>query len=248
MIARTCIVTALVWVAASAQVPVPQPVSPGVVTDPVWRRNITGILGRRPTSVNVRDVQQFQQYLLAAAPYCTSLAPNDYEANRELARQMTAYVATMNALARDAETRAALVGLSRSIAAFPCAYPATAAQSNGTPQVAAPAPAEPPFSMQAPALENVPAADQETARDLTTRYETDAARAASTWKNAETMRISLAGRGMTLSAQTSASVARFQILFNNAADALREHRWDDARSSLQGVEAETQKVGQAVGR
>ncbi len=185
--------------------------------------------------------------MLSAAPYCTSLGPNDYEANRELARQMTAYLMLVNTTATDPQTRAAALRASRSVAVFPCAFPT----EQPKPQAAAPSPprqvGEPPFDQKAPALEGVPAADQETAADLRTRYESDAAKAALTWRNAETMKGSLAARGMSLNAQTEASVHRFQLFFEEAATALREHRWDDARRSLQAVEAETEKVGKAVG-
>jgi hypothetical protein len=53
---------------------------------------------------------------------------------------------------------------------------------------------------------------------------------------------------MSLNAQTAASVNRFQLFFDRAAAALRDHNWDEALSSLQGVEAETEKVAKVVGR
>ncbi len=98
-----------------------------------------------------------------------------------------------------------------------------------------------------PPLEGVRSADKETAAELVTRYETDAAKAAAAWRNAETLRDSLGARGMSLNAQTAASVNRFQLFFEEAAAALRDHKWDEARTSLQAVEAETQKVAKAVG-
>jgi hypothetical protein len=102
--------------------------------------------------------------------------------------------------------------------------------------------------MQPPEIGEVSAANKETANDLRSRYAFDAAKAAVAWQNAERMRLTLAARGMGLNAQTAASVGRFQLMLDEAAAALREHRWEDALGSLQGVEAETQKVGKVVGQ
>ncbi len=221
----------------------------GVAGNPQWRRNILGVIGQQPGRATVRDIENIEQYMLTAAPYCMSLAPGDYEANRELARQMTAYLMTVNTMTADPQTRAAAVRASRSVAAFPCAFPQNQPkQSPGS----APAPSkqasEPPFAQKAPELEGVADADKETAADLRQRYDTDAAKAAAAWHNAETMRQSLAARGMSLNSDTAAAVSRFQLFFEEAATALREHRWNDALSSLQAAEATTQKVGKAVGQ
>jgi hypothetical protein len=209
---------------------------------------LLGVIGQAPGKASVRDIERLEQYMLSAAAYCTSLTPGDYEANRELARQMTAYLMTINTTATDPQTRAAALRASRAVAVFPCAFPS----EQPKPQAATPlpprSPSGPPFDQKAPALEGVPDADKETAADLRVRYETDAAKAATTWRNAETLRESLAARGMSLNAQTAASVHRFQLFFEEAAAALREHRWDDARTSLQAVEAETQKVAKTVGQ
>jgi len=70
---------------------------------------------------------------------------------------------------------------------------------------------------------------------LRQRYETDAAKAAAAWRNAETMRQILASRGMSLNADTAAAVTRFQLFFEEAATALRDHKWEDALSSLQAA-------------
>ncbi len=102
------------------------------------------------------------------------------------------------------------------------------------------APAPPP----APALS---AADQATARELRERYAMDAGRAATAKRNADEMRRNLAAKGMSLNAQTDASLDRLQILLDEASEAMRDHKWDDALSNLQAVEAETQKVARAVG-
>jgi len=239
---------------AAAQSPIPTNPSnpkqraPGVAGNQLWRRNLLGVIGQQPGKATVRDIEQIEQYMLSAAPYCTSLTPGDYEANRELARQMTTYLMTVNAMATDQQTRAAALRASRSVAAFPCAFPqAQPKQAPGAPPPPRQA-SEPPFSQKAPELEGVAAADKETAADLRQRYETDAAKAAAAWHNAETMRQSLAARGMSLNADTAAAVGRFQLFFEEAATALRDHKWDDALSSLQAAEATTQKVGKAVGQ
>jgi class 3 adenylate cyclase len=99
----------------------------------------------------------------------------------------------------------------------------------------------------APASQEMSKADQATARDLRDRYNMDASRAATARSNAEAMRQSLAAKGMALNAQTAAAVDNMQILLDQASEALRDRRWDDALSSLQAVEAQTQKVARAVG-
>lgn len=75
----------------------------------------------------------------------------------------------------------------------------------------------------------------------------DAGRAATAKRNADEMRRNLAAKGMSLNAQTDASLDRLQILLDEASEAMRDHKWDDALSNLQAVEAETQKVARAVG-
>lgn len=230
-------------------VPVPRPVNPaGGVADPVWRQNLTGFMRRPIANPTARDVEELRGYFLAAMPYCTGLSPNDYEANRALVRSMASYLATWNAAARDAETREAIGELTRSIAVFPCANPNTQPQPQQGKQAAAPARTPPPFALTAPALENVGAADKDTARELSSRYDTDAANAAAVWGNAETMKQNLARQGATLNVQAATSLGRFQLFFEQAEAALKEHRWDEALSSLQAVEGETQKVQKVVGR
>jgi hypothetical protein len=91
-------------------------------------------------------------------------------------------------------------------------------------------------------------ADRQTAAELQSRYKMDVAKAALVRQNADAMRQSLALRGMSLNAQTAASVNRFQLLLDQAAAALRERNWSEALSNLQAVEAETQKVSKAVGQ
>lgn len=221
------------------------PGSRAVRTDPLWRRNFIGFLGQPAANLGLRDIERFENYLLYAAPYCGMLAAAEIEANRDLARNMTTYLATVNTVAVDGPTRAAALRASRSIAAFPCAF------STGQPAPQASGPQaplqDPPFSLAAPAVENVPTTDKEVWNDLKSRYEADAIKAALAWRNAEMMRVSLAARNMFLNAQTAASVSHFQLFLDQATAALRERNWDEATGRLQAVEAETQKVVNVVG-
>jgi hypothetical protein len=163
-------------------------------------------------------------------------------------RSMAAYVRTMNRQSRDPEIRASLGRLSSRISAFPCAF------AGGQPEPlifepdAVPVPAEPPFAMQPPSVDNVAAADKETFSDLQARYRVDATRAASAWKSAEVMRANLAAQGATLNASTAVAVSRFQLLFGLAAGSMLDHRWDEVLEHLQAAEAETAKVVKVVGR
>ena len=112
---------------AAAQTP--NPTNPtnskrlGVAGNSLWRQNLLGAIGQPPGNATMRDIRQIEQYMLSAAPYCTSLTPGDYEANRELARQMTAYLMTVNTMATDPQTRSAALRASRAVAVFPCAFP-----------------------------------------------------------------------------------------------------------------------------
>jgi hypothetical protein len=225
-----------------------RPSAPPVRVEPDWRRNLTQMLQQPPANASARDLERFEQYLLAAGPYCASLTPNDYEANRALMRSMATYLATVNTAARDPQLRAAGLRVSRAMAAFPCAYPAARPPSQSPDAAPPPSPSAAPFLLHAPAIENLPDADRETALELQTRYETDAGRAASAWKNAETLHQNLAARGMSLNTQTAASVKRLPLLIDQAATGLREHAWAETRTHLEAAEAETQKIVNAVGR
>jgi hypothetical protein len=220
------------------------PGSGAVRSEPLWRRNFTGFLGQPAANLGMRDIERFENYLLYAAPYCAMLAASEIAENRDLARRMTTYLGTVNTTSADSSTRAAAMRASRSVAAFPCAF-----STGQPPPVAVPAAqlADPPFSLQAPALENVSAADKEVASDLQSRYAADAIKAALAWRNAEMMRVSLAARNMSLNAQTAASVGHFQLFLDQASAALRDRKWDEAQGRLQAVEAETQKVVNVVG-
>jgi len=130
-------------------------------------------------------------------------------------------------------------------ASTPRAKPAVAATSVASaPEQPAAAPPPPRPAAAPPALS---AADQATARELRERYTMDASRAATARSNADAMRQRLAAKGMSLNAGTAAAVDNMQSLLEQANEALREHRWDDALSNLQAVEAQTQKVARDVG-
>jgi hypothetical protein len=216
---------------------------------PNWRQSFTGLLNRPPGTLSVRDLQMLESQMALAGQYCVGLTPGDYEANRALVRQMTAYLATVQVAAQDAPMKTSLRRLSRSLAAFPCAYALPPGQQRApeAAPVPPPVPGEAPFAKTAPPLDDVPPADQDTAKDLRERYAVDASHAANAWKNAEEIRRNLAAKGMSLNAQTTASVDHLQLFLDEAAEALQAHKWDDARSSLEAVEAATQKVAKAVG-
>jgi hypothetical protein len=127
---------------------------------------------------------------------------------------------------------------------FPCAYPGKQLPMILPPP---PKPGDPPFALVSPDLGKVPDAEQESAADLAVRYDTDVVRSAAAWKNAETLRLSLVQRGMTLNAQTASAVLRLKPLYDDAATALKAHNWDEALSNLQAAEATTQKVESTVG-
>jgi hypothetical protein len=98
-----------------------------------------------------------------------------------------------------------------------------------------------------PASQAISAADQATARDLRERYANDASRAAIAQRNAEEIRRNLSAKGMSLNAQTAAAVDRLGLLLDEASEAMRDHRWDDALSNLQAVEATIEKINKTVG-
>jgi hypothetical protein len=231
-------VSLLLCAAAYAQVP-----------SSAWRQSFNGFLNRPPGSLSARDLQTLESQIALAGSYCVGLTPGDYEANRQLVRQMTTYLASVQVAAGDQPMNLSLRRLTRSLAAFPCAFGVIPGQQQPPPAAAPPppAPGEPPFAKTAPVLQGVPKADQDTVKDLRERYDMDASHAATAWKNAEVIRQGLVAKGMSLNAQTAASVDHLKLFLDQAADALREHKWDDALSSLQAVESETQKVNKTVG-
>jgi hypothetical protein len=216
---------------------------PRVAASPRWFRTAIGMLGQTPANMSAQDVERLGRYLVFGVPDCASLAPADVAANQQVASRTVAYLTTVGATATDVQARSAAVRVAAAFSSFPCAYPGKQMPSMAAP----PQPDDPPFALKSPDVGKVPDEQQETAADLLVRYDTDAARAAVIWKNAETLRLSLAQRGMSVNAQTAASVGRLKPLYDDAAAALKDHKWDDALSTLQAAEATTQKVAGAVG-
>jgi hypothetical protein len=212
---------------------------------PRWYLSARGMLGQPAANISAREVERLERYLVFGAPYCTALAAQQYAANLAVAQSMGTYLASVGATAVDVQARAAALRAAAAFSSFPCAY---AGKQLPVIPLPPPQPGDPPFALRAPDLGKVPDADQENAADLVIRYDTDAVRAASAWKSAETLRLSLAAKGMTLNAQTATSVGRFQPLFEQSAAALKEHNWDEALSNLQAAEATTQKVASVAGR
>ncbi len=215
------------------------------VIGPRWMVSSRGLLGQPPANVSAREMERLERYLVFGASYCNALAAQQYAANMAVARSMSSYLATVSTTAADLQARAAAQRVALAFSSFPCAY-----QGKQLPVVppVPPKPGDAPFSQRAPDLGKVPDEEQEMAADLVIRYDTDAARSAITWKNAETMRLSLAGRGMALNAATASAFVRLQPLYDEAAGELRDHKWDDALSTLKAAEATTDKIATVVGK
>ncbi len=216
------------------------------VVGPRWFMSSRGLLGQNPAGVDAREIERLERYLVFGAPYCTALAAQQYAANMAVARSMSTYLGTVSTTATDPQARAAALRVAAAFSSFPCAY--AGKQLPAMPPPPPPKPGDAPFAQRAPDLGKVPDEEQETAADLVIRYDTDAARSAITWKNAETMRLSLAGRGMALNAATASAFARLQPLYDEAAGELRDHKWDDALSTLKAAEATTDKIATVVGK
>jgi hypothetical protein len=202
------------------------------------------MLGVPAANADAHEIQRMERYLIFGVPYCSGLAAAQYAANLAMARNMSAYLGTVSTTATDPEARAAAARVALAFSSFPCAYPGKQLPVIAPPP---PKPGDPPFALISPNLGKVPDAEQETAADLAVRYDTDVARSAAAWKNAETLRLSLVQRGMTLNAQTASAVFRLKPLYDDAASALKAHNWDEALSNLQAAEATTQKIEATVG-
>jgi len=214
------------------------------VPGPRWYRSASGMLGVPAANADAREIRRMERYLTFGVPYCSGLAAAQYAANMAMARNMSAYLGSVSTTATDPEARAAAARVAAAFSSFPCAYPGKQLPVVVPPP---PKPGDPPFTLVSPDLGKVPDAEQETGADLAVRYDTDVARSAAAWKNAETLRLSLVQRGMTLNAQTAAAVFRLKPLYDDAATALKAHNWDEALSNLQAAEATTQKIEATVG-
>ncbi len=226
-----------------------------------WRQNLGNLPENPPSSTSIEDVARFERSMQSAAPYFARITPNDYEGNRALARRMAVYLAGLQVIARDPQMRLEVGRAQRifnSLALSPLlgyGYPLLVPPAAGTGDPipgdhAAPVapPAQPPFAMSAPIVTGIAPADKSLAQELSNRYEADAGRAAGAWQNAETLRLSLASRGMSLNNAASASLIRLPTYFSNAADSLRRRDWDEARTDLVRAESETEKIMKSVGR
>lgn len=211
---------------------------------PRWYRSATGMLGVPAANADAHEIQRMERYLVYGASYCSGLPAAQYATNMTMARNMSAYLGSVSTAATDPEARAAAARVALAFSSFPCAYPGKQLPVVVPPP---PKPGDPPFTLVSPNLGKVPDAEQETAADLAVRYDTDVARSAAAWKNAETVRLSLVQRGMTLNAQTASAVFRLKPLYDDAATALKAHNWDEALSNLQAAEATTQKIEATVG-
>jgi hypothetical protein len=232
-------------------------------TDQSWRDALME-LPEHPTA-NLQDLTRFERHLSMSMPYFATLTPGDYEANRELIRRITVYMAGLDMLSRnpqisrDPQMRAA-IGRTRGLinqmrfgylmgSSMPLGATSSGQQQQQHQSTQATSGhREPPFSLQAPKLGKVAPADAKLANELCSQYETDAARSAAAWQRAETLRVSLEGQGASLNVQTATSVSRLQLYFESAAAALREGDWEEARTNLTRAEAETEKIFKTVGR
>lgn len=231
---------------------------------PSWRASLSALPATPPPNTTAEDIARFEKNMRAAAAYVgnTTSGANaaQWEANRALVRRMATYLYGLQALSGNNQLRAPITRVQRSFEGLGFApYLDYALTNQGsyadTPQ-GGPAPptqsemrqTAPPFALIAPESTGVSATDRDTASDLHTRYETDAAHAAGVWQNAETLRLNLEARGLGMNLQTSTSVVRLTQYFNSAANALRRNDWGGARTHLEQAEAETEKIARIVGR
>ena len=220
-----------------------------------WRREVMDLPDRPGANTSVADVDRLEMNARLAYPYFAGLTPGDYEANRALVRRMATYLATVEVLNRSPQMGLALGRAYRSVAALQwmmpmggMGYGRAPAQPGPPPRTPPAPPPAPAFAMQAPDQTKVTAADRPTADDLATRYELAAGKAAVAWQAAGSLRRTLQAQGMSLNAMTETSLARVQVYFNLAEDALRAQDWVEARTNIDRAEYETEKVRKTVGR
>lgn len=208
-----------------------------------WRAAIDDVLAQPPAAVGAQDLQRLEESLRFAGPYFAAPDPGVSDANRELMRRITAYLAQVNLQTGNPRTRFALRRASQALASLRLAVFApqpTALAANPEPS--------PSFDPRAPVIENVADADAPTVRELRSHYESVAAQATGAWQAADSLRARLAVRGMALNPQTASSALRIQLYLETAADAMRGHEWDDARDNITRAEYETQKLLRTMGR
>jgi hypothetical protein len=221
-----------------------------------WRGALRRLPENPPPDAGPRDLQRFEESVRLAAPYLLMNQSGDVEANRELVRRMWTYLAGMDVLARspgaDRSLGRAIQRARGTVGSLGLAYPFWLTQGSGPSQAAppppAPKPGQPPFSMQAPEIGTVAAADQAVADELTDRYETTAAKAGAAWQSADVLNKTLNAKGMTLNQRITESVVRLQLFLELSAGDLRRHNWNGAREHLQRVDYVVNQIGNSVGR
>ena len=204
-----------------------------------WRTELMG-LPDHPSAANAGDIDKFVQNVQLATPYFASIAPGDFEANREMVRRMWAYTMALETMSKQNPALRGYAGRARrAMNAFPIGYLMVQQQQQTQPPAAPPAkPGDPPFAMKSPA--GAP-------EELSSRYDSTAARAASAWQNADKMRRDLASRGMSLNAATASAVARLEGDMEAAARGIQSKDWSEANSSLDRADAEIEKISKVVG-
>src|SRR5579872_2402938 len=164
-----CIV---LWMASLAAAQNPA----GQGNDPQWRRDLMG-LSDHPGGATAQDIDRFVQNVQMATPYFATITPGDFEANREMVRRMWAYTMALEIMAKQNPMMRPLASRARgAMNAFPIGYMmiqpgASGQQQAPRPQAQPPKPGAPPFALTAPSVEGAP-------DELTARYDSTAARAA----------------------------------------------------------------------
>ena len=161
---------------------------------PSWRAGLSALPTAPPPTTTAQDVIQFEKNMRIAATYLGNASPNanvaQWEANRELVRRMAAYLYGLRALSGNTQLRGYIYHAQRSFDALGFApylaygpvgntpYPAPPPDSLAPPPQQETRQALPPFALSAPESTGVSDSDKNTAADLHTRYETDAAHSA----------------------------------------------------------------------
>lgn len=228
---------------------------------PSWRAGLQKLPPTPGANTTAQDVAQFERNMRLAAPYLGNTTPTanpaQWEENRALVRRMAAYLYGLQVLSSNRQLRGPIMRAQRSFDTLGFAPYLAVVNAGEAPYSEAPPPAPegqetvrsaPPWAMNAPEMGEVSSADKQTAADLRTRYETDAAHSAGVWQNAETLRQNLEMRGLGLNLETATGMVRLPQHFNSASNALKKNDWDTALTHLQQAEAETDKIAKTVGR
>jgi len=213
-----------------------------------WRSSLSSLPATPPASTSPQDIAQFEKNMSQAAASMAVADPSQAEANRVLVQHMAAYLAGLQTLsASNAALRPPIKHAQQSfnsLGFLKYLALANAFAASGQGQMQPPAP----FALTAPESTGVSDADLAISAELHKRYETDAARSAGVWQNAETLRQNLAARGLSLNVHAATALVRLPLRFTSAANALRRNDWDAAQTHLEQAEAETEKLAEAVPR